>query len=659
MSEISPDIKLEDLNFIKDKVIESKEDPSFDLVSELRLKSEQPSTTTDSLKFRTVCSLLADLIDLNWSIEITRKGFDISPPKYIKSDEAKIRARESNQKAAETDISNLQDANFLKKLRNPPVGSKLKSIDALIDDGKELKNLFEKINIIKSEDKKIEELKKIIKPEIQHCFLDETCEHSGIRLMDIWKYFRLTWSMPYQTSNARTMPFLVRNGARKNKPVIGIFQLVNPFFNNTGRNNFLKWDNYLSAVQEIKNKNLTVDELGNSFLKSIEKGLKETRYDDFNLEENQIKKPNNKIITNLTNLSEKYRSEEKEEEKTYYKKKIKIKTRLEANTSKSRSEEKMYLKKRSKRLSKLLFARMIFNECNLKKNPKRAITIMLQTNDGKRAMNIALEYMRQSIYSTQAADLNVCGAIAPYNEIIGGKLVTLLSTSRNVIEKYNENYKKEKSIISSAVAGRDLIKPSKLLFLTVSSLYDITSSQYNRLKLYKKDFPKLKSDLIWYEAGLTEGLGSYHISQNTSDLINELTAKVKKFKKQSISGKGPSHKIRKIIIGLRILNLKTDDIMMHNQRRRNYVFFHKKQKDMIKFLYGIKKIENFNHCSSEFAITEAWMKRWLVERIKRKETLDKLKSLNSQTVSSKFDKIVYKYSSDNDQNLNLFSNLSS
>ena len=47
MSEITPDIKLEDLNFIKDKVIESKED-SLDLVSELRLKSEQPSTTTDS-----------------------------------------------------------------------------------------------------------------------------------------------------------------------------------------------------------------------------------------------------------------------------------------------------------------------------------------------------------------------------------------------------------------------------------------------------------------------------------------------------------------------------------------------------------------------------------------------------------------------------------
>ena len=54
--------------------------------------------------------------------------------------------------------------------------------------------------------------------------------------------------------------------ARPNKPIIGIFQLVNPF-NNTGRNSFLRWDNYLSAAQEIKNKNLTVNELADAFYK--------------------------------------------------------------------------------------------------------------------------------------------------------------------------------------------------------------------------------------------------------------------------------------------------------------------------------------------------------------------------------------------------------
>ena len=657
MSVIEPDIKLEDLNFIKDKVIESKEDSSFDLVSELRLKSDQPSTTTDSLKFKTFCSLLADLLDLGWSIEITRKGFEISPPKYVKSDEAKIKARNSNWKAAENDIRNLHDVTFINRLRKPPVNSKNKSIDSLVDNGDELKELFEKVNSLKDESKKIEALKKIIKPEIQHCFLDETCSFTGLRLMDIWRYFRLTWSMPYQTSNARTMPFLVRNGARPNKPIIGIFQLVNPFFNNTGRNSFLRWDNYLSAAQEIKNKNLTVDELADAFLQSIDKSLKETRFDDLIDDQHLIRKPTQKIISRLTDLAEQYRIEETEEEKIQFKK-IKIKTRREVETPLTKSSEKMYLKKRSKRLSKLLFARMIFNEYNLKKNPKKAITIMLQTKDGQRAMNIALEYIRQGIYSTQAADLNVCGSIAPYNELLGGKLITLLSTSKNVMEKYDENYKKEKSIISSAVAGRDLIKPSKLLFLTVSSLYDIASSQYNRLKLYQKDYPKLKTDLIFHEAGFTEGIGSYHISQKTSDLMNDLTGKVKKYEKKSISGKGHSHKIRKIIIGLRILNLKPDDIMMHNQRRRNYVFFHKNKKNMIKYLYGLKKVKNFNHCSSDLSITDAWLKRWVAKRIQRKETLDKLGDVNYKTISSLFENVVKEFFFDKDKNLNLFSNIS-
>ena len=657
MSLIEPDIKLEDLNFIQDKVIESKEDSSFDLVSELRLKSEQPSTTTDSLKFKTFCSLLADLVDLGWSIEITRKGFEISPPKYVKSDEAKIKARNSNWRAAENDIRNLQDVTFINRLRQPPIGSKNKSIDLLVDNGGELKKLFEEVNSLKDENKKVEVLKKIIKPEIQHCFLDETCSFTGLRLMDIWRYFRLTWSMPYQTSNARTMPFLVRNGARPNKPIIGIFQLVNPFFNNTGRNSFLRWDNYLSAAQEIKNKNLTIDELADAFLQSINKSLKETRFDDLIDDQNLIKKPTQKVISKLTDLAEQYRIEENEEEKIQFKK-IKIKTRREVETPLTKSSEKMYLKKRSKRLSKLLFARMIFNEYNLKKNPKKAITIMLQIKDGQRAMNIALEYIRQGIYSTQAADLNVCGSIAPYNELLGGKLITLLSSSKSVMEKYDENYKKEKSIISSAVAGRDIIKPSKLLFLTVSSLYDIASSQYNRLKLYQKDYPKLKTDLIFHEAGFTEGIGSYHISQKTSDLMNELTGKVKKYEKKSISGKGHSHKIRKIIIGLKILNLKPDDIMMHNQRRRNYVFFHKNKKNMIKYLYLLKKVENFNHCSSDLSITDAWLKRWVIKRIQRKETLDKLGNITYQTVSSLFDNVIKEFSNKKDQNLNLFSNIS-
>ena len=283
MSLIKPDLKLEDINYLKDKIIEKKEDSSFDIVAKLRRKTDSLGTTTDSIKFATFCSLLADLIEVNWSVEISREGFIVNPPRFGSNSEDKIKARESNLNAAHTDIDNPIDAKFIRKLRYPPIGSKIKSIDTLVDDGNELKKIFQNVNKIKNENHKLEELNKVIKPEIQHCFLEERCSITNLRLLDIWRYFRLTWSMPYQTANARTMPFLVRNGARPNKPVIGIFQLVNPFFNNIGRNNFLRWDNYISLIEEIRDKNIKINEVSEALLNSIDKTIKETRYDDFNL----------------------------------------------------------------------------------------------------------------------------------------------------------------------------------------------------------------------------------------------------------------------------------------------------------------------------------------------------------------------------------------
>tara|TARA_B100000941_G_C28209946_1_gene401209 strand:- start:365 stop:607 length:243 start_codon:yes stop_codon:yes gene_type:complete len=78
---------------------------------------------------------------------------------------------------------------------------------------------------------------------------------------------------------------------------------------------------------------------------------------------------------------------------------------------------------------------------------------------------------------------------------------------------------------------------------------------------------------------------------------------------------------------------------------------------MIKYLYGLKKIENFNHCSSELSITDAWIKRWVVKRIQRKESLDKIANMNYKTVSTIFENVVKEFSFDKDKNLNLFSNI--
>ena len=36
--------------------------------------------------------------------------------------------------------------------------------------------------------------------------------------------------------------------------------------------------------------------------------------------------------------------------------------------------------------------------------------------------------------------------------------------------------------------------------LTTTSLYGVASSQYNKIKFLKKDYPELETDVIWSEA---------------------------------------------------------------------------------------------------------------------------------------------------------------
>ena len=79
--------------------------------------------------------------------------------------------------------------------------------------------------------------------------------------------------------------------------------------------------------------------------------------------------------------------------------------------------------------------------------------------------------------------------------------------------------------------------------------------------------------------------------------------------------------------------------------------------NLIKYLYGLKKVENFNHCSSDLSITEAWIKRWVIKRILRKESLEKIGKSNYKTLSSLFENVVKEYANE-EENFNLFSNMS-
>ena len=258
--------------------------------------------------------------------------------------------------------------------------------------------------------------------------------------------------MPYNPANTRRMPLLIRNGAKPNKPVIGITQFVQPFFNNTGRNEYLHWDNYFSVMKLIRDKILSPDEVVEAFKNILEDMLKEIRFDDLIDSKKEITNPDQKTIDKFKKLALHF----SEKEKTDKKRQLDLKNKNKQKQIKSKetsylekSETNKYRKKRSTHLSKILFAKKIFKEYGLYKNSKKGLSALFQMPDGQRAINIALFYLRIKIYSTQAVDLNVCGSIAPYNELLGGKLVTLLMGSKEVMENYDNYYKKYESIISS------------------------------------------------------------------------------------------------------------------------------------------------------------------------------------------------------------------
>lgn len=53
-------------------------------------------------------------------------------------------------------------------------------------------------------------------------------EHTGLRLWNIFRYFRYFWSFPYYSSPGRTLPLLVRDAGQPNHPVCGLLCLASP-----------------------------------------------------------------------------------------------------------------------------------------------------------------------------------------------------------------------------------------------------------------------------------------------------------------------------------------------------------------------------------------------------------------------------------------------
>ena len=84
-------------------------------------------------------------------------------------------------------------------------------------------------------------LRKVVDPYLQFVDADAVCDQTGLRLADLWRYFRHTWATSYTNAPGRKFWILVRDRAMKFHPVIGIAAFGNAVVQLGPRDEWIGW----------------------------------------------------------------------------------------------------------------------------------------------------------------------------------------------------------------------------------------------------------------------------------------------------------------------------------------------------------------------------------------------------------------------------------
>ena len=153
--------------------------------------------------------LLCDLVGQDWAVEVDVEGRVLTRPPKVVSDPAAEKNRVRKQELLKRDeqLAAPSVQRFIADMEKPrEFDGRFVSIFSLMRDGQELRSAIEAV--AKEDDPVL--LRKVVDPYVQVVNNTDRCRHTGLRLGDIWRYFRHTWSNQYTSTPGRTMLVLVR-----------------------------------------------------------------------------------------------------------------------------------------------------------------------------------------------------------------------------------------------------------------------------------------------------------------------------------------------------------------------------------------------------------------------------------------------------------------
>lgn len=196
----------------------------------------------------------------------------------------------------------------------------------------------------------------------------------------------------------------------------------------------------------------------------------------------------------------------------------------------------------------------------------------------------------RDFWVNQSLNAQRVGALPPYNDIRGGKLIALLMTAEIIRRKFQKKYKDQETLLLK----RRL--PPDLLFLTTTGAYG-KSSVYNRLKF--------DGEVVSRFIGYTQGNGTFHIP---NALYEDLMVYLRKrgFKTERGYGNGASRKLRLIDQALQLLGFANG--ITHGIKRAVYLF------PMVRNLKEVIQLNKkpiwYHRNITE--LTQFWKERWAI-----------------------------------------------
>lgn len=528
-----------------------------------------------------------------------------------------------NQRIRSTQLRQNSVRRFIKKCeksRMAPTGRR--SIFDLMRNGEQLAETLRETS----------DLGAVIQPYIQPVTGDERCEFTGLKLKEVWRYFRHTWSNVHHSIPGRSMMLLVRDAAAPCHPVIGISAISSAVANNRSRDLQIGWEPgaFTHALRDH------LDARQASWLLRIpELLLAEIYTTDFFAEgilsPALLKTPTDELVARLQGLSAAEREQHRRNgEATDHK------STSKPDNWEAYAKTSLFRSKRASELAWLLRARLLFDQLAPFGSAIERAGLILETSDGMSMAQSLVRRMKSLTVGTAIADLSVCGAIPPYNELLGGKLTAALSVSPEVIAAYRERYRDHSSVIASSMAAKDLVRPADLVFVSTSSLYGVRPCQYDRISVPSCVLgPSATSGLRYAPCKeKTVGIGTFHFADDTMKAIQRFleTAGDGARQVKYIFGEGASPKLRALRDGLQQLGFDQQELLNHGMPRS--VFGVRLIDNLVEYLLGIDDAPRYfwnqpDTNETTRAIGRWWLDRWVTSRLEgRPEIIDRIASHN-------------------------------